>query len=43
MFITKNKIFYYKNKELYNTIKKEKKRRKYSRLIKFIEKKNLSS
>jgi hypothetical protein len=43
MFITKNKILCYKNKELYNTIKEEKKRRKYSKLIKLIKKKNLSN
>jgi hypothetical protein len=43
MFVTKNKILYYKNKELRNTIKEEKKRRKYNRLIELIEKKDLSS
>jgi hypothetical protein len=43
MFVTKNKILRYKNKELRNTIKEEKKRRKYNRLIELTEKKNLSS
>jgi hypothetical protein len=43
MFAIKNKILRYKNKELYNTIKEEKKRRKRSRLIRLIKKKNLSS
>jgi hypothetical protein len=43
IFTTKNKILRYKNKELCNTIKKEKKRRKRSRLIRLIEKKDLSS
>jgi hypothetical protein len=43
MFVTKNKILRYKNKELRNTIKEEKKQRKCSKLIELIEKKNLSS
>jgi hypothetical protein len=43
MFITKNKILCYKNKELYNTIKKEKGQRKHSKLIELIKEKNPSS